>query len=150
MLSHNCIFFRSYHWCLYFYKYHWCLRKQLVFSGFSLQIELCDGPYHLTLHQEYREQRSQIYTTDNTVSNKDNFFFYFYGFTIFFFRFLVVLAMWYFLFQLIWVYSSLPNRLVAWNKRGGGKDEPFLISLMPGTSVMVGKMSHSLLARCLE
>ena len=24
-------------------------------------------------------------------------------------------------------YSSLPNRRVAWNKHGGGKDEPFLI-----------------------
>ena len=29
-------------------------------------------------------------------------------------------------------YSSLPNRLVARNKRGGGKDEPFLISVVPG------------------
>ena len=33
-------------------------------------------------------------------------------------------------------YSSLPNR------RGGGKDEPFLISVVPVISVMVGK-NHS-------
>ena len=47
-------------------------------------------------------------------------------------------------------YSFLPNRRVARNKRGGGKDEPFLISVVPGVSVMVGKMSHSLLACCLD
>ena len=29
-------------------------------------------------------------------------------------------------------YSSLPNRRVARNKLGGGKDEPFLISVAPG------------------
>ena len=29
-------------------------------------------------------------------------------------------------------YSSLPNRHVTRNKRGGGKHEPFLISVMPG------------------
>ena len=29
-------------------------------------------------------------------------------------------------------YSSLPNRRVARNKRGGGKDEPLLISVVPG------------------
>ena len=40
-------------------------------------------------------------------------------------------------------YSSLPNRRVARNKRGGGKDEPFLISVVPVISVAVGKMSHS-------
>ena len=31
------------------------------------------------------------------------------------------------------MYSSLPNRRVARNKRGGGKDEPLLISLVPVT-----------------
>ena len=40
-------------------------------------------------------------------------------------------------------YSSLPNRCVARNKRGCGKDEPFLISVVPVISVVVGKMSHS-------
>ena len=40
-------------------------------------------------------------------------------------------------------YSSVPNRRVAPNKRGGGKDEPFLISVMSLISVVVGKMSHS-------
>ena len=35
-------------------------------------------------------------------------------------------------------YSSFPNRRVARNKRGGGKDEPLLISVVPGISVMVG------------
>ena len=40
-------------------------------------------------------------------------------------------------------YSDLSNRHIAWNKCGGGKDEPFLISVVPGISVMVGKMSHS-------
>ena len=39
-------------------------------------------------------------------------------------------------------YSSLPTRRVARNKRGGGKDEPFLISVVPVISVVVGKMSH--------
>ena len=39
-------------------------------------------------------------------------------------------------------YSSLPNRRGARNKRDGGKDEPFLISVVPGISVVVGKMSH--------
>ena len=34
-------------------------------------------------------------------------------------------------------YSSLPNRRVARNKRGGGKDEPFLISVVPGISMVV-------------
>ena len=33
--------------------------------------------------------------------------------------------------------SSLPNRRVARNKRGGGKDEPFFISVLPGISMMV-------------
>ena len=33
---------------------------------------------------------------------------------------------------LITSYSFLPNRRVARNKRGGGKDEPFLISVMRG------------------
>ena len=37
------------------------------------------------------------------------------------------------------IYSSLPNRHVAWNKHGGGKDEPFLISVVPGIS-MVGRV----------
>ena len=30
-----------------------------------------------------------------------------------------------------------PNRRVARNKRGDGKDEPFLISVMPGISMVV-------------
>ena len=47
-------------------------------------------------------------------------------------------------------YSSLANRRVARKKRGDGKDEPFLISVVPGISVVAGKMSHSLLAWCLE
>ena len=33
--------------------------------------------------------------------------------------------------------SSFPNRRVARNKRGGGKDEPFLISVVPGISMVV-------------
>ena len=37
----------------------------------------------------------------------------------------------------------LPNRGVHRNKRGVGKDKPFLISVVRGISVMVGKMSHS-------
>ena len=40
-------------------------------------------------------------------------------------------------------YSSLPNTRGAPNKRGGGKDEPFLISVMPIINVAVRKMSHS-------
>ena len=32
---------------------------------------------------------------------------------------------------------------VARNKCGDGKDEPFLISVVPGISVVVGKMNHS-------
>ena len=40
-------------------------------------------------------------------------------------------------------YSSFRNSRVARNKRGGGKDEPFLISVVPVISVVVGKMSHS-------
>ena len=36
-------------------------------------------------------------------------------------------------------YSSLLNRRVARKKRGGGKDEPFLISVVPGINVVVGK-----------
>ena len=40
-------------------------------------------------------------------------------------------------------YSSLPNSRGAWNKRGGRKDGPFLISVVPGISVVVGKMGHS-------
>ena len=35
------------------------------------------------------------------------------------------------------VYSSLPNKCVVRNKRGGGKDEPFLISVMPGISMVL-------------
>ena len=35
------------------------------------------------------------------------------------------------------IYSSLPNRRGARNKRGGGKDEPFLISVVPGISMVV-------------
>ena len=46
-------------------------------------------------------------------------------------------------------YSSLPNRRAARNKRGGGENEPLLISVVPGI-VVLGKMSHSLLAWCLE
>ena len=41
------------------------------------------------------------------------------------------------------MYSSLWNRYVAENKRGGGKDEPFLISMVPIISMVVGKMTHS-------
>ena len=41
------------------------------------------------------------------------------------------------------VYSSLPNRRVAWNKRGGWKDKPILISVVPRISMAVGKMGHS-------
>ena len=33
-------------------------------------------------------------------------------------------------------YSSLPNRRGARNKRGGGKDEPFLISVLSGISIV--------------
>ena len=40
-------------------------------------------------------------------------------------------------------YSSLSNRRVARDKRGCGKDEPFLISVVPVISVVVGKKSHS-------
>ena len=40
-------------------------------------------------------------------------------------------------------YSSLPNRHVARNKHGGGKDDPFLISVVPMIGVVEGKMSHS-------
>ena len=47
-------------------------------------------------------------------------------------------------------YSSLPNRCVAQNKHGGGKDEPFLISMVPIISMVVGKMSHFQLVWCLE
>ena len=39
-------------------------------------------------------------------------------------------------------YSSLPTRRVARSKPDGGKDEPFLISVVPVISVVVGKMSH--------
>ena len=35
-------------------------------------------------------------------------------------------------------YSSFPNTRVARNKRGGGKDDPLLINVVPGISVMVG------------
>ena len=38
---------------------------------------------------------------------------------------------------LLAMYSSLPNRRVAWKKRGGGKDEPFFISVVPGISMVV-------------
>ena len=41
------------------------------------------------------------------------------------------------------MYSSLPDKRVARNKCGGGKDEPFLISVVPVISMVVGKMSHS-------
>ena len=34
-------------------------------------------------------------------------------------------------------YSSLPNRRAARNKPGGGEDEPFLISVVPGISMVV-------------
>ena len=34
-------------------------------------------------------------------------------------------------------YSSLPNRCVVRNKRGDGKDEPFLISVVPGLNIVV-------------
>ena len=35
------------------------------------------------------------------------------------------------------LHSSLLNRRVARNKRGGGKDESFLISVVPGISMLV-------------
>ena len=38
--------------------------------------------------------------------------------------------------------SSLPNRRVARNKSGGGKDEPLSVSAAPGISMVVEKMSH--------
>ena len=41
------------------------------------------------------------------------------------------------------MYSSLLNRCGAWSKHGGGKDEPFLIGVVPVISIVVGKMSHS-------
>ena len=34
-------------------------------------------------------------------------------------------------------YSSLPNRRIARNKRGGGKDELFFITAVPGISKVV-------------
>ena len=34
------------------------------------------------------------------------------------------------------IYFSLPNRRAARNKRGGGKDERFVISVVPGISMM--------------
>ena len=34
-------------------------------------------------------------------------------------------------------YSSLPNTRGARNKHGGGKDEPFLINVVPGKSTEV-------------
>ena len=42
-----------------------------------------------------------------------------------------------FSFCLLAMYTSLPNRRVAWNKRGGEKDEPFFISVVPGISMVV-------------
>ena len=35
------------------------------------------------------------------------------------------------------LYSSLPNRRVARSKCGGGKDQPFVISVVPGISMVV-------------
>ena len=35
------------------------------------------------------------------------------------------------------IYSCLPNRRVVRNKRGGGKDEPFFFSVVPGISMVV-------------
>ena len=35
------------------------------------------------------------------------------------------------------IYSCLPNRRVARNKRGVGKDEPFLINMVPGINMVV-------------
>ena len=40
--------------------------------------------------------------------------------------------------NLQYIYSSLPNGRGAWNKRGGRKDGPCLISVVPGISVVVG------------
>ena len=39
------------------------------------------------------------------------------------------------------IYSSLPNRRGARNKRDGGEGEPFLISVVPVISVVAGKTS---------
>ena len=40
---------------------------------------------------------------------------------------------------------TVPSRIdvLPQNKRGGEKDESFLISVVPGISVVVRKMSHS-------
>lgn len=38
------------------YEYHWYLVGQVVFYGFSLQAELCDGPHHLTSQQKRPKQ----------------------------------------------------------------------------------------------
>ena len=35
------------------------------------------------------------------------------------------------------IYSSLPGRRVARSKRGGGKDEPFFINVVPGISMVM-------------
>ena len=37
----------------------------------------------------------------------------------------------------LYEYSSLPNRRVSRNKRGGGKDEPFFISMVHGINMLV-------------
>ena len=39
--------------------------------------------------------------------------------------------------NMICKYSSLPNTHGARNKQGGGKDEPFLINVVPGKSIEV-------------
>ena len=38
---------------------------------------------------------------------------------------------------LLTIYSSLPNRRGSRNKRGSGKDEPFLIGVVAGISMVV-------------
>ena len=48
-------------------------------------------------------------------------------------------------------YSSLPNSRGAWNKRGGRKDGSFLISVVPGISVVVGILtSYIFKSFCLD
>ena len=41
-----------------------------------------------------------------------------------------------------YLYSSLPNKRGSWNKRGGGKDEPVLISVVTVISVVVATLNQ--------
>ena len=42
--------------------------------------------------------------------------------------------------MLKYAYSSLLNRRVARNKRGGGNDEPFFISVVPGINMFLDQL----------